>query len=133
MIPLFDGKVDLSLLEVEADLMTQVGEKINKMIENDVVKQQIAAQGWSCYSIEDSNLSIALNLKNIVFVLVEKSSNFAQNTLRSVLKLILETAEQQRLTSITMGRIHRAGQLGSNDTEVASQTAKDVVSYLFTP
>ena len=52
---------------------------------------------------------LPLNLKNIVFVLVEKSSNFAQNTLRSVLKLILETAEQQRLTSITMVRIHRAG------------------------
>ena len=139
VIPLFELRVetevnfivDLAGMECEDSEKSSFGAELAKLIPGEVTTQ-LKAHSVAVVNLERFS-QFPFNLSKIIFVLVEKSKNFAREVLPKVLNLIFSTAESRNMVELTIGRLNKVGTIGSNDTEISIQIAKELIKFLTTP
>lgn len=73
---------------------------------------------------------VGFNIKNLMFVLVDKSPNFLKDKLPSILQSLYARAELMHFPSLAIPALHNSSMLGCGDSEVAQATASATVAYL---
>lgn len=76
---------------------------------------------------------VGFNIKNLMFVLVDKSPNFLKDRLPSILQSLYARAELMHFPSLAIPGLHNSSMLGCGDSEVAQATASATVAYLSKP
>lgn len=76
---------------------------------------------------------IGFNIKNLLFVLVDKSPNFLKDRLPGLLHSLYARAELMHYPSIAIPALHNSSVVGCAHAEVAQATASATVAYLSKP